>query len=154
MEEEHVEMSEEMALRCLSRRKPLNTLVERGGLPISLKNLGLPQGATYQKDDSHHEITVPALHQRRIEPGEERLVSCLPDWAKAAFTSYDKLNRVQSKVCDTALHSTHNMLVLAPFMAGETINVALLTILPHMKKQRQNEKIVYLVPARALLLPM
>ncbi|KAK9903045.1 hypothetical protein M0R45_001296 [Rubus argutus] len=105
MEEEHVEMSEEMALRCLSRRKPLNTLVEREGLPINLKYLGLPQGATYQKDDSHHEITVPALHQRRIEPGEERLVSCLPDWAKAAFTGYDKLNRVQSKVCDTALHS-------------------------------------------------
>lgn len=41
-------------------------------------------------------------------------VSELPSWAQDAFTGYRSLNRIQSKLVDTALHSDENLLLCAP----------------------------------------
>jgi replicative superfamily II helicase len=47
---------------------------------------------------------------------DEELVTIekLPDWARPAFRGMKSLNRVQSKVSDTALYTGENMLVCAP----------------------------------------
>ena len=68
-----------------------------------------------------------------------------------------QLNRVQSKVYDTALFKPDNILLCAPTGAGKT-NVAVLTILHqiglHMKDgefDNTKYKIVYVAPMKALV---
>ncbi len=57
-------------------------------------------------------------------------VEDLPTWAQDAFlvNKVDRLNRVQSQLCDAALFSNENLLLCAPTGAGKT-NVALLAML-------------------------
>ncbi len=57
-------------------------------------------------------------------------ISDLPPWAQDAFavSKVERLNRVQSQLCDCALFSNENLLLCAPTGAGKT-NVALLTML-------------------------
>ena len=38
----------------------------------------------------------------------------LPKWAQAAFSGYRSLNRIQTRLHETALHSDHNILLCAP----------------------------------------
>ncbi len=58
---------------------------------------------------------MPALKPKPFAEGEAlKKVAQLPDWAQAAFAGMDTLNRIQSRVCDTALFSSENMLVCAP----------------------------------------
>ncbi|CAN4101060.1 unnamed protein product [Withania somnifera] len=70
-----------------------------------------------------------------------------------------QLNRVQSKVYETALFSPENILLCAPTGAGKT-NVAMLTILQQIALNRNeddgtfnhnNYKIVYVAPMKALV---
>jgi hypothetical protein len=63
-------------------------------------------------------------------PAGEKLVeiSNLPEWAQPGFKGMKSLNRIQSRVCETALYSSENMLVCAPTGAGKT-NVAMLAML-------------------------
>jgi pre-mRNA-splicing helicase BRR2 len=58
---------------------------------------------------------VPALKPKPYADGEKLVaIAELPDWAQAAFKGMENLNRVQSRVSDTALYSSENMLVCAP----------------------------------------
>ena len=41
-------------------------------------------------------------------------ITSLPTWAHDAFTGYRSLNRIQSRLADTALHSDENILLCAP----------------------------------------
>lgn len=50
----------------------------------------------------------------------------------------DKLNRVQSKLCDVALKSSENVLLCAPTGAGKT-NVAMLTMLNILGQYRREQ---------------
>lgn len=71
------------------------------------------------------------------------------------------LNRVQSKVYETALFTSENLLLCAPTGAGKT-NVAMLTILHELGLRKQadstfdlsNFKIVYVAPMKALVAEM
>ena len=70
----------------------------------------------------------------------------------------NKLNRVQSKMCDAALYSSENILLCAPTGAGKT-NVAMLTMLNILGQHRKADgsldlssfKIVYVAPMKALV---
>ncbi len=72
---------------------------------------------------------MPALKPKPFKTGEKLVaISELPEWAHPAFSGMKELNRVQSRVSQTALYTNENMLVCAPTGAGKT-NVAMLTIM-------------------------
>ncbi|KAL7117148.1 hypothetical protein ACP275_03G053900 [Erythranthe tilingii] len=85
-------------------------------------------------------------------------ISDIPDWAQPAFKGMSQLNRVESRVYETALFSAENILLCAPTGAGKT-NVAMLTILQQIALNmnddgsinHSNYKIVYVAPMKALV---
>lgn len=72
---------------------------------------------------------MPALKAKPFEK-DERLIEIgeLKEWMHPAFAGMKSLNRIQSRVCNTALYTSENILMCAPTGAGKT-NVAMLTIL-------------------------
>ncbi|CBI36671.3 unnamed protein product, partial [Vitis vinifera] len=112
-----------------------------------------------QRGPGYEEVHVPALKAAALGPGEELVkISAMPDWAQPAFKGMTQLNRVQSKVYETALFTAENVLLCAPTGAGKT-NVAMLTILQQIALNRNadgsfnhsNYKIVYVAPMKALV---
>jgi pre-mRNA-splicing helicase BRR2 len=101
---------------------------------------------------------VPAPKAKPYETGEKIVkISDMPEWAQLAFDGMTQLNRIQSRVYDTALFKPDNILICAPTGAGKT-NVAVLTILQqiglHMKDgefENTKYKIVYVAPMKALV---
>ncbi|MFS7899848.1 putative RNA helicase [Helianthus anomalus] len=79
----------------------------------------------------------------------------MPHWTRMAFDGLTKLNRVQSKVYETALFKSDNVAMLTG--SGKT-NVAMLTILQQMGLHRNEDdsfnhsdyKIVYVASMKAL----
>ncbi|KAI8532460.1 hypothetical protein RHMOL_Rhmol11G0215900 [Rhododendron molle] len=132
----------------------------QGGLLMTNKECELPPGSYYtnynRKNNGYVEVHVPALKAKPISPGEELVkISDMPDWAQPAFKGMAQLNRVQSRVYETALFSAENILLCAPTGAGKT-NVAMLTILQQIALHRRNDdhsnyKIVYVAPMKALV---
>jgi pre-mRNA-splicing helicase BRR2 len=88
-------------------------------------------------------------------------IADMPKWAQPAFKGMEKLNRIQSRVYDTAFFSPDNMLVCAPTGAGKT-NVAMLTILHEIGLHVRDDgsvdtsafKIVFVAPMKALVAEM
>ena len=77
-------------------------------------------------------------------------------WARLAFKGYKELNRIQSRIYETAYNSNENLLVCAPTGAGKT-NIAMISILHEVKKhivggmlEDPEFKIVYIAPMKAL----
>ncbi|KAL3514908.1 hypothetical protein ACH5RR_027625 [Cinchona calisaya] len=131
----------------------------QGGLLMANKKCELPGGSFRNQKKGYEEVHVPALKPKPLAAGEELVkISSMPDWAQHAFKGMTQLNRVQSKVYDTALFSSHNILLCAPTGAGKT-NVAMLTILQQIALNRNedgtfnhnNYKIVYVAPMKALV---
>ena len=118
----------------------------------------LPDKSWRAQKKGYEEVHVPAI--RPIISQSERLkeVSDMPEWSQAAFAGIKQLNRVQSKMFDSAFYSSENLLLCAPTGAGKT-NVALLCMLheigQHIRsdgKINLNEfKIVYVAPMKALV---
>ncbi|MCI32973.1 U5 small nuclear ribonucleoprotein 200 kDa helicase-like, partial [Trifolium medium] len=113
------------------RRRMLNLnnlAFEQGGLFMANKKCDLPDGSYRHLKKGYQEIHVPALKAKPIDPNEKLVnISSMPDWAQPAFKGMTQLNRVQSKVYETALFKSDNLLLCAPTGAGKT-NVAVLTI--------------------------
>lgn len=131
----------------------------QGGLLMANKKCELPGGSCRYHRKGYDEVHVPALKPMPLAAGEELVqISSMPDWAQPAFKGMTHLNRIQSKVYDTALFSAENILLCAPTGAGKT-NVAMLTILKqialHMNDDgsidHSNYKIVYVAPMKALV---
>lgn len=110
----------------------------------------------------YEEVHVPHLKPKPFAEGEELVkISDMPDWAQPAFKGMKSLNRVQSKVYETALFTSENLLLCAPTGAGKT-NVAMLTILHELGLRKQLDgtfdlssfKIVYVAPMKALVAEM
>ena len=58
---------------------------------------------------------MPAVQPAAPPPGEELVkIAELPEWAQLAFGGYKSLNRIQSRIFQSALYSNQNMLVCAP----------------------------------------
>lgn len=106
----------------------------------------------------HMQVCIPP--PKKQDPKGQKLIPIkdLPEWAQPAFEGMSSLNAVQSKVCDTALHTANNMLLCAPTGAGKT-NVAMLSILqvlgsalqPDGTLNKDSFKIVYIAPMKALV---
>lgn len=128
-----------------------------GGHLMANKKCELPEGSQRISHKGYEEVYVPGT---RAMDTDEKLtkISELPEWARPGFAGTESLNRIQSKVCQTALFGSENMLVCAPTGAGKT-NVALLTMLHEIGLHRQADgsidlnsfKIVYLAPMKALV---
>lgn len=105
----------------------------------------------------YEEVYVP-MPRNAPKTGADELVqiSELPDYARMVFRNIKSLNRLQSRVFETAFYSNENMLVCAPTGAGKT-NVAMLTILREVGEHfiggvlhKEDFKIVYVAPMKAL----
>ncbi|XP_065880801.1 DExH-box ATP-dependent RNA helicase DExH12-like [Euphorbia lathyris] len=132
---------------------------DQGGLFMANKKCDLPLGSYRHQSKGYEEVHVPALKPRPIAPDEKLVkVADMPDWAHPAFKGMQQLNRVQSRVYETALFKADNLLLCAPTGAGKT-NVAVLTILQQIALNRNSDgsfnhnsyKIVYVAPMKALV---
>ncbi|KAJ9550083.1 hypothetical protein OSB04_022626 [Centaurea solstitialis] len=132
---------------------------QQGGLLMSNKKCELPLGSYKDQNKGYEEVHVPALKPKPLAPDEKLVkISAMPSWAQPAFEGMTQLNRVQSKVYETALFKADNLLLCAPTGAGKT-NVAMLTILQqiglHMNEDgsfnHSDYKIVYVAPMKALV---
>lgn len=130
----------------------------QGGLFMANKKCELPTGSFRTPHKGYEEVHVPALKAKPYETGEKIVkISDMPEWARSAFDGMAQLNRVQSRVYDTALFKPDNILLCAPTGAGKT-NVAVLTILQQIGLHMQDGdfdntkyKIVYVAPMKALV---
>ncbi|EPS64394.1 hypothetical protein M569_10384, partial [Genlisea aurea] len=136
-----------------------NLAFHQGGLLMANKKCELPVGSYRNHKKGYEEVHVPALKPLPLSAGEKLVkISEMPDWAQPAFENMVSLNRVQSKVYETALFSAENILLCAPTGAGKT-NVAMLTILQQIALNRNedgtinhdNYKIIYVAPMKALV---
>ncbi|XP_026402952.1 DExH-box ATP-dependent RNA helicase DExH12-like [Papaver somniferum] len=132
---------------------------QQGGLLMANKKCTLPDGSYRNHSKGYEEVHVPAPKLKPLAPGEELIkISVMPDWAQPAFGGMSQLNRIQSKVYETALFTAENLLLCAPTGAGKT-NVAMLTILQQIALHRNPDgsfdnskyKIVYVAPMKALV---
>jgi pre-mRNA-splicing helicase BRR2 len=132
---------------------------EQGGRLVAAKKIELPDGSYRHSSKGYEEIHVPALKPKPLDPNEKLIkISDMPDWAQPAFKGMKELNRVQSRVYETAIFKADNILLCAPTGAGKT-NVAVLTILQQIALNRNsdgsfnhsNYKIVYVAPMKALV---
>ena len=128
----------------------------------SNKSTSLPEGSYRTVQKGYEEVHVPALKPTPFGRGEKlRTIKELPEWAQPGFKGMKSLNRIQSKVYDTALFSSENMLVCAPTGAGKT-NVAMLTMLHEIGLHRRSDgsidtssfKMIYVAPMKALVAEM
>jgi pre-mRNA-splicing helicase BRR2 len=145
-----------------------------GAHTMSNKKCNLPDTSWRAMKKGYEEVHVPAI--RSVIPKDEKLIAIkdLPPWTHAAFKGMDKLNRVQSKLCDVALKTSENLLLCAPTGAGKT-NVAMLAMLNILGQYRKEHaekddddsveedgekkesfdlsafKIVYVAPMKALV---
>ena len=126
----------------------------------------LPEKSFKVSKKGYEEIHVPAPEGKPLEAGERLLpIKELPRWAQVAFSGFNSLNRIQSKLAPAALGSDENLLLCAPTGAGKT-NVALLSMLQvigkYLKPSSESEfavnlegfKIVYIAPMKALVQEM
>eukprot|EP01018_Ginkgo_biloba_P013775 Gb_27895 [translate_table: standard] len=136
-----------------------NISFHQGGLLMANKRCELPPGSYRTTRKGYEEVHVPALKPKPLAEGEELVkIADMPDWAQHAFSGMKQLNRVQSRVYETALFTAENLLLCAPTGAGKT-NVAMLTILQQIALNRNadgsidlgNFKIVYVAPMKALV---
>ncbi|KAJ7515579.1 hypothetical protein O6H91_22G019200 [Diphasiastrum complanatum] len=132
---------------------------EKGGLFMANKRCELPSGTYRLTKKGYEEVFVPSLKPKPMAEGEELVkIADIPEWARPPFHGMKSLNRVQSKVYETALFTPENLLLCAPTGAGKT-NVALLAILHEIGLNRKDDgtldlhafKIVYVAPMKALV---
>ncbi|KAK9868384.1 hypothetical protein WJX84_004044 [Apatococcus fuscideae] len=130
------------------------------GLGDGSANFGqraLPKGTVRKGHKGYEEVRVPAIATAQPGPGEKMvLIEDLPEWAQLPFDGYKSLNRIQSRIFQTAFTSNQNLLVCAPTGAGKT-NIAMVSVLreigQHMRQgviQKQDFKVVYVAPMKAL----
>ncbi|KAE9585074.1 hypothetical protein Lal_00017983 [Lupinus albus] len=137
-----------------------NLAFQQGSFFMAKKKCDLPNGSYRNLSKGYEEIHVPALKAKPLGDDEKLIkIASMPDWAQPAFKGMTQLNRVQSKVYDTALFKPDNLLLCAPTGAGKT-NVAVLTILQQIALHRNADdgsidhgayKIVYVAPMKALV---
>ncbi|KAK6123255.1 hypothetical protein DH2020_043012 [Rehmannia glutinosa] len=107
----------------------------QGGLFMANKKCELPVGSYRNHRKGYEEVHVPALKPMPLAAGEQLVkISDMPDWAQPAFRGMSQLNRVQSKVYETALFSA----IALNMNEDGSIN-------------HSNYKIVYVAPMKALV---
>lgn len=126
------------------------------------KRCQLPDGSFRKQRRGYEEVHVPALKPKPFESSETLTpIEKLPRYAQPAFDTFKTLNRIQSRLCHTAIETDENVLLCAPTGAGKT-NVALLCIMREIGKHINLDgtiaadefKIIYIAPMRSLVQEM
>lgn len=142
----------------------------QGGHFMSNKVLKFPPGSKRMSKKGYEEVHIPAQRPPAEKAGERVLVSSLPKWAQPIFVRRTKdgsepittLNRIQSRVHETAVYSAENMLVCAPTGSGKTI-CALLAMLQTIGQyvgkdgvtiDKDAFKMIYVAPMKSLVREM
>eukprot|EP00210_Caulerpa_lentillifera_P005576 g5333.t1 len=134
----------------------------QGGHFMSNRSCQLPEGSYRTVQKGYEEIHIPAPKQKPFKSNEKLVkISEMPDWTHSAFSGMKTLNRIQSRVYESALFSAENLLLCAPTGAGKT-NVAMLAILHQIGRYTNPDgvldkdafKIVYVAPMKALVAEM
>lgn len=100
------------------------------------KKCTLPKGSSRLTKQGYEEVYVPAIRQKKAESEKPVPINSMPEWARAAFPSYmTHLNRIQSKIYNSAFNTPENLLVCAPTGAGKT-NIAMLACLQLLGEMR------------------
>ncbi|CAG9460374.1 unnamed protein product [Pedinophyceae sp. YPF-701] len=141
----------------------LQSLEFRGeGHFMSNKSCSLPEGSFRMTKKGYEEVHVPALKQKPLGADERQVtIEDLPEWSRGAFAGMKALNRIQSRVYNTAMFTSENILMCAPTGAGKT-NVAMLAVMHELGLHRREDgtfdlsefKIVYVAPMKALVAEM
>ncbi|VDO26060.1 unnamed protein product [Onchocerca flexuosa] len=141
----------------------LNDLAfSQGSHLMSNKRCHLPDGSYRKQKKSYEEVHVPALKPKLFEENEKLVaITDLPKYAQPAFEGFKTLNRIQSRLCDSALKSDEHLLLCAPTGAGKT-NVALLCVLREISKHMNTDgsirvdefKCIYIAPMKSLVQEM
>jgi pre-mRNA-splicing helicase BRR2 len=139
-----------------------NLEFEQGSRLNSAKKCELPEGSTRVQQKGFEEVNVPGLKPAPVGADEKlKRIADLPDWMQPAFKNHKELNRIQSRVYNTAINTPNNMLVCAPTGAGKT-NIAMLSVLHVLMNNRDEDgsfnldgfKIVYIAPMKSLVQEM
>ncbi|EAL72371.1 DEAD/DEAH box helicase [Dictyostelium discoideum AX4] len=166
-----VEMKQQQQQQQDEIKKPKKLLnleelsFQQGSHLMTNKEFKFPKGSKREQYKGFEEIHVPARANPPFNPNE-RLISIeeLPEWSRLPFeeSGVKSLNRVQSKLFDCAFKTDNNLLLSAPTSSGKT-NVAMLTILHEIGKNRDRDsgkirldafKIVYIAPMKSLVQEM
>ncbi|KAH0790580.1 U5 small nuclear ribonucleoprotein [Histomonas meleagridis] len=124
---------------------------EQGSHFLSSDKVLLPEGTEKIDTEYYREIYVP-FQTPPVDAEPLISIAELPDYVQSAFSSFTTLNRIQSKICKTALETDNNILVSAPTGAGKT-NIALLCILREFHV-RPESKVIYVAPMKSLVQEM
>lgn len=134
---------------------------EAGGHFMSNKEVKLPQSSEVINKKGYQEVHIPPVKAHAL-PGEKViLIPELPKWAQKGFAGMERLNRIQSRIYETAMNTPENMLLCAPTGAGKT-NCAMLTIMREIGLNLREDgsvntdafKIVYVAPMKSLVQEM
>ena len=91
----------------------------QGGHLMSSGEVKLPKNSEIINKTTHQEVHIPPLKPHPFGENESNVqISSLPAWAQPAFKGMKELNRVQSRLYETAMKSPENLLVCAPTGAG------------------------------------
>ncbi|XP_015119554.1 putative U5 small nuclear ribonucleoprotein 200 kDa helicase [Diachasma alloeum] len=129
---------------------------------IANKRCKLPDRSFRKQRKGYEEVHVPALKPKPFGENEKlHPIDHLPKYVQPAFEGFKTLNRIQSRLHNTALNSDENLLLCAPTGAGKT-NVALLTMMREIGKHINDDgtinaeefKIIYIAPMRSLVQEM
>lgn len=135
---------------------------QSGGHMMSNKVCELPENSVRQQKKGYDEVFIPSLIPDKGQEGQLVSIKSLPEWAQPPFQggsrSVTHLNRVQSKIFQSAFYQPDNILVCAPTGSGKT-NCALLTMLHEIGLHRLSNgeidldsfKIVYIAPMKSLV---
>jgi len=121
----------------------------------------LPVGSTRVQHKGYEEVSIPPAPRVAIVESDLRLISeSFEPFFRQAFPRMKTLNRIQSKVYESAYHSNGNLLISAPTGAGKT-NIAMMCILRAIGQHIDNGvlrkdqfKMVYVAPMKALAAEM
>ncbi|XP_060524349.1 U5 small nuclear ribonucleoprotein 200 kDa helicase [Cylas formicarius] len=134
----------------------------QGSHYMANKRCQLPDGSFRKQRKGYEEVHVPALKAEPFAENEKlQPVDQLPKYVQPVFDGFKSLNRIQSRLCKTALDSDENLLLCAPTGAGKT-NVALLCMMREIGKHINPDgtinassfKIIYIAPMRSLVQEM
>ncbi|KAG5318519.1 U520 helicase, partial [Pseudoatta argentina] len=126
------------------------------------KRCQLPDGSFRKQRKGYEEVHVPALKPKPFADNEKlHLIEQLPKYVQPAFDGFKTLNRIQSRLYQTALESDENLLLCAPTGAGKT-NVALLCMMREIGRHINADgtinadefKVIYVAPMRSLVQEM
>jgi pre-mRNA-splicing helicase BRR2 len=110
--------------------------LDQGGHFMANKHCELPKDTVKLTRKGYEEIRVPAAKPKPFSDDEKLVkIDDMPEFCQPAFAHFKTLNRIQSRLYQTCVHTDENVLLCAPTGAGKT-NVAMMTILRELGKHR------------------